>query len=85
LKGYPWPAGTEDFVNVRVKGDYIQRYSKHFNVEPLIKYNTRVENLEKAGSKWKLQSSILIKGAARGTEIKKVVEVMFALDSSRIY
>src|SRR6267154_486433 len=32
LKGYPWPAGTEDFVNVRVKGEYIQSYSKHFNI-----------------------------------------------------
>ena len=84
MKGYPWPAGTEDFVNVRMKGDYIQRYTKHFNVESLIKYNTRVENLKKDGSKWKLRSSTLIKGTAKGTEIKKVVEVRYALASQGI-
>ena len=75
LKGYPWPAGTEDFVNVRVKGEYIQSYSKHFNIEPLIKYRTRVEKLEKIGTKWKLRSSTLIKGDRNGHKVIKETEV----------
>jgi hypothetical protein len=61
LKGFPWKEGTEDFVNVRAKQEYIQSYSKHFGVEPLIRYNTRVEKLEKAGGKWLVNSTTLIR------------------------
>ena len=75
LKGYPWPLGTEDFVNVRVKGAYIQGYSKHFGIEPLTRYNTRVEELEKVGQKWKLRSSTLVKGPREGWEKFEGVEV----------
>jgi hypothetical protein len=75
LKGYPWPVGTEDFVNVRVKGEYIQKYSKRFNVEPLIRYHTRVEKLEKLGYKWELRSSTLVKRGPKGPELVKKMEV----------
>ncbi|KAL3421143.1 putative flavin dependent monooxygenase [Phlyctema vagabunda] len=59
LKGYPWKKGTEDFVNVRVIGDYLQSFSQNFGVEPLIKYHTRVEKVTKQGARWLVQSTTL--------------------------
>ncbi|KAG0649154.1 Flavin-containing monooxygenase ustF2 [Hyphodiscus hymeniophilus] len=74
LKGYPWPAGTEDFVNVRAKGAYLQGYSKEFGVESLIRYNTRVEKLEKVDKKWKLRSLTLLKNSNATWEKRETVE-----------
>jgi hypothetical protein len=71
LKGHPWKKGTDDFVNVRVVGDYLQEFSKTFEVQPLIEFNTRVEKLEKIGDKWRLRSSTLVlTGAQRGEKIR---------------
>ncbi len=42
---------------MRAKQEYIQSYSKNFGVEPLIRYNTRVEKLEKVGGKWLINST----------------------------
>ncbi len=66
LKGFPWPEGTGDYVNVREKQKYIQSYSSAFEVERFIKYNTRVEKLEKVGNKWRLRSSELISDGDKG-------------------
>ncbi|CZT00612.1 hypothetical protein WAI453_009246 [Rhynchosporium graminicola] len=72
---HPWPAGTESYVNVRVKQQYIQSYSKIFGIEPLIRYNTRVEKLHKIGSKWEVRSTTLIReGPDRGRKIRSVEE-----------
>lgn len=68
LKGFPWPEGTPDFVNVRDKQRYIQGYSKNFNIEPLIRYNTRVERLQKIDRKWQVTFATLVKGEAGGIE-----------------
>jgi hypothetical protein len=77
LKGHPWKEGTGDFVNVRVVGDYLHGFSKAFDIESLIKFNTRVEKLEKIGNKWQLQSSTLIKnGPERGKKTREI-EVSF--------
>lgn len=68
LKDFPWPEGTPDFVNVRDKQRYIQSYSRAFNIEPLIRYNTRVERLRKSHRKWQLSSTTLVRnelGAGR--------------------
>jgi urease beta subunit len=73
LKGFPWKEGTGDFVNVRAKQEYIQSYSKHFGVEPLIRYNTRVEKLEKVGGKWLIKSTTLIReGSNKGKHVNEV-------------
>lgn len=73
MKGHPWPAGTESYVNVRVKQQYIQSYSKSFEIEPLIRYNTRVEKLRKIGSKWEVRSTTLIReGPDRGQKVHTV-------------
>jgi hypothetical protein len=61
LKGHPMKPGMGEFVNVRVVGDYIRSYAQSFNVEPLIKYNTRAEKLWKYGEKWSLRSSTLVR------------------------
>ncbi|KAL2061864.1 hypothetical protein VTL71DRAFT_7242 [Oculimacula yallundae] len=72
---HPWPVGTESFVNVRVKQQYIQSYSKTFGVEPLIRYNTRVEKLRKTESKWEVRSTTLIReGPERGRKSRAVEE-----------
>lgn len=72
LKGHPWKAGIGDFVNVRVVGDYLESYSKSFDVETLTKFNTRVEKLEKVGNKWQLRSStLLLSGPQAGTTIQE--------------
>ena len=71
LKDFPWPEGTPDYVNVRVKQNYIQSYSKAFGVEELTRYNTRVEKLEKEGNIWKVQSTLTREeGNDRGKRIK---------------
>jgi len=73
LKGFPWKEGTGDFVNVRDKQEYIQSYSRAFGVEPLIRYNTRVEKLEKINGKWQLNSTTLIRdGPHKGKHVNKV-------------
>ncbi|PVH85932.1 FAD/NAD(P)-binding domain-containing protein [Cadophora sp. DSE1049] len=75
MKGHPWPAGTESYVNVRIKQQYIQSYSKSFGIEPLIKYSTRVEKLRKVGSKWEVRSTTLIReGPRRGQKVRSVEE-----------
>lgn len=75
MKGHPWPPGTESYVNVRVKQQYIQSYAKGFDVEPLIRYNTRVEKLQKIGNKWQVRSTTLIReGPERGQKIRGVDE-----------
>jgi len=73
MKGHPWPPGTECYVNVGIKQQYIQSYSKSFKVEPLIRYNTRVEKLRKVGSKWEVRSTTLIRdGPQRGQKVRSV-------------
>ena len=59
LKDHPWPEGNEQFVNVRVCGEYIQSYSRKFGIEQVTKYDTRVENIEKRGDKWRVESTTL--------------------------
>jgi len=67
LKGYPWPEGNEQFVNVRVCGEYIQSYSREFGIEQVTKYDTRVEKVEKRGDKWRvLSTTLLLEGPNKG-------------------
>jgi hypothetical protein len=73
LQGFPWKEGTGDFVNVRAKQEYIQSYSRHFGVEPLIRYNTRVETLEKVGRKWFIYSTTFVReGPSKGKRVNEV-------------
>lgn len=85
LKGFPWPEGTPDFVNVRDKQRYIQGYSKNFNIEPLIRYNTRVERLQKIDRKWQVTFATLVKGEAGGIEKVRGKEVRLYDDEGIIF
>lgn len=76
LKGFPWKEGTPDFVNVRDKQQYIQSYSSHFSVEPLVRYNTRVERLRKVDGRWNVNSTTLIReGSNKGKQVNEEEEV----------
>jgi cation diffusion facilitator CzcD-associated flavoprotein CzcO len=67
LKESPWEENTEDYVNHRLVLEYIRSFARNNGVEKLVKYNTRVERVEKQGSKWVLSTSTLVKeGADRG-------------------
>ena len=77
LKGFPWKEETPDFVNVRQKQEYIQSYAQHFGVEPLIRYNTRVEELQKIDGRWKVNSSTFSKDGSSGGKKVNAVEVSF--------
>lgn len=74
LKGFPWPEDTPDHVSVHVKQKYIEDYAEHFGVVPLIRFNTRVEKLEKVGTVWKVRSTTVVKGEDGGTRRTESVE-----------
>jgi hypothetical protein len=79
LKGYPWKEGLEDSVNIRVIGDYLHGFSETFGIEPEIKFNTRVEKLEKTPGekKWRVKSSTLIKDGPEAGKKTRQTEVSF--------
>lgn len=59
-------------MNVRANGEYLQGFWKNFGLEHRTKLYTRVQKLEKVGSKWKLQSSTFVKdGPAKGSKIRE--------------
>ena len=67
LKESPWKENTEDYVNHRLVLEYIRSFARNNDVEKVVKYNTRVERVEKQGSKWVLSTSTLVKeGTERG-------------------
>ncbi|KAH9828349.1 dimethylaniline monooxygenase [Teratosphaeria destructans] len=54
-----WPTGTEEFVPHHVLAAYIQEAAKSNDVERLIKYNTKVEQVQRERDGWLLESSTL--------------------------
>lgn len=59
LKINSWPDGTPDFVNHRVLNAYIQDTSRKTGVHERTLYGTRVEDISKRGSVWKVRASTL--------------------------
>ncbi|KAF2769696.1 FAD/NAD(P)-binding domain-containing protein [Teratosphaeria nubilosa] len=55
----PWPTGTEEFVPHHVLAAYIQETAKSNRVENLIKYNTKVERVQRARDCWLVETSTL--------------------------
>lgn len=77
LKGFPWKKELEQFVNVREIGDYLHGYSEKFGIEPEIKFNTRVERVDKptGAKRWQVSTSTLVKdgpGAGKKTRHRDV-------------
>lgn len=84
FKGYPWPEGNDQFVNVRVCGEYLQSFSRKFGVEEVTRFNSRVENVEKKNGKWIVQSTTLItEGPDRGHITSNVEVSMYLLTVSQ--
>ncbi|OCF32310.1 dimethylaniline monooxygenase [Kwoniella heveanensis BCC8398] len=54
FKDYPYPAGTESNVSHTFLADYVHSYARHFGIDKLASYNTRVEQADKRGHKWVL-------------------------------
>ena len=63
-----WPPGTPDFVNHRVLYEYIRDTSKKTGVDKKTIYDTRVEKIEKSGTKWYLKTSTLPPGTLQKVE-----------------
>ena len=54
-----WPPNTADYVNHRIINAYIQDTSRKTKVHDYTVYETRVEDISKKGSVWRLQTSTL--------------------------
>ena len=54
-----WKPGTEDFVPQYVLADYIQDAAIANNVERKIKFNTRVQHIEKVEAKWAVRTTTI--------------------------
>ncbi|WWC97645.1 hypothetical protein V866_004529 [Kwoniella sp. B9012] len=54
FKDYPYPEGTERNVTHKFLADYVHNYARHFGLDKLASYNTRVEKAEKVDHKWRL-------------------------------
>ncbi|WWC90249.1 uncharacterized protein L201_005182 [Kwoniella dendrophila CBS 6074] len=54
FKDFPYPEGTERNVSHSFLANYVHDYAKHFGLDKLASYNTRVEKAEKVAHKWRL-------------------------------
>ncbi|CAD6445792.1 6fdc982d-a0c6-4e74-9eea-af9f47ff6dff [Sclerotinia trifoliorum] len=75
MKGHPWKEGTGDFVNVKVVGDYLKDYARRFHLEQALRYNTKIEAIEKVGSKWVVKSKLLNKADGGNIEFVEREEI----------
>lgn len=82
LKGFPWKEGLEEFVNVRVIGGYLHDFSENFGIEPEIRFNTRVENVDKpvGAKRWRVTTSTLVKDGPEAGKKRRQTEVGFPSD-----
>lgn len=76
LKDHPWPEGTPDWVTSVEKQEYIDSYSKRFDVESKIRFHTSVERVDKKGDKWVIESASLIKSDTGEWNIVNKVDVI---------
>ena len=68
----PWPPDTADYVNHRILNAYIQDTSRKTKVHECTVYKTRVENVSKRGSVWRLQTSTLMKHSLEDQRIERL-------------
>ncbi|KAF7881506.1 hypothetical protein EAF00_011875 [Botryotinia globosa] len=59
MKDHPWKEGTDDFVNVKVVGEYLSDYAKRFHLERFLKYNTKIETIKTVNGRWIVRSRLL--------------------------
>lgn len=61
LRTHAWESGTPDFVPHHVMAKYIQDAARANKVESLMHFNTRVKQIRKAGSQWRVETAMLVK------------------------
>ncbi|KAL1303593.1 hypothetical protein AAFC00_006958 [Neodothiora populina] len=60
LRTNSWPSGTEEYVPHTVIAEYIQDTARKTGLDPVLRFNTRVEEIQKEGAKWSVRTSELI-------------------------
>jgi len=78
MRLHPWKSGTESTVTHQLIKDYVQEISAECGVEPLIRYNTRVDEAKKVGGNWELRTTRLVddvvgEGAPLGYSLRTAV------------
>ena len=79
-----WDEGTEEFVTHNILADYIQNSAKSNDILDCISFNTRVNQVMKFGSLWKLEIARLV-GEGQEVAIVNSTEVLLSGDQSWSY
>ncbi|WVR03026.1 hypothetical protein IAU60_000015 [Kwoniella sp. DSM 27419] len=75
FKDFPYPEGTQSNVSHTFLANYVHDYAKHFGLDKLASYNTRVERVEKVNGKWKINlRKVVDEGDAHAREEQWVEE-----------
>jgi cation diffusion facilitator CzcD-associated flavoprotein CzcO len=46
----PWPDDVPWYANQATIGDFVRSYERHFHLEELVRYNTRVESVQEVAT-----------------------------------
>lgn len=57
LRAQKWKPGTAEHVHHTTIQEYLEQTAHDNGIEPLIRFGTRVDHVEKNGSRWKIQTS----------------------------
>lgn len=85
MKGHPWKKGIGEHVNVRIVLEYLNSYVKAFEVDRLIKYNTRVDKLLKKGDIWEVEFSTLVTDGSERGNMFQGIEVSYSFFTTCLY
>lgn len=55
FQDYPYPDGTKPYINHTDIANYVHSYAKHFGVDEVTSYDTRVELVEKVAQYWRIR------------------------------
>ena len=75
-----WDEGTAEFVTHNILADYIQNAAKSNGILDCVSFNTRVNQVRKAGSFWELDVARLV-GEEQQVSVIDSVEVFTASQS----
>jgi dimethylaniline monooxygenase (N-oxide forming) len=54
---FPWATDTEDFPPQQAMYEYLEKYIAHFNLNPYLRFNTRVVNVKNDEDTWQIEWS----------------------------
>ncbi|KAL4783539.1 cytochrome P450 [Aspergillus varians] len=70
LQGHPWPEQTEEYVGHGVIWEYITDYASANSLKPLVRFNTRVDRVEKYGQTWAVRGATLVRYESNEARIR---------------